>query len=172
MKLYAKLAALASVPAVALGVGLAAAAPASAGTQGPGGCQTFGYQGADYGCVSQTIVDNANFRIVQTTLTVQAAPGSGYGGWVDTFTYQQKTGTGSHIGEASSTGTVTDTTPYGTSTVSFTDTPGTSTPFYWDSTSASLVVNDDYAIAHAQYDMVYFHGGQNACFFYPPQPSP
>lgn len=172
MKLRTRLAALASVPAVALGVGLAAAIPASAGSSGPDGCSVFGYQGADYGCVSVTTVDNANWRIVNATLTVQAAPGFGYGGWVDTFTYQQKIGQGSHTGEESSKGTVTDTTPYGSSTASFTDTPGHPVPFKFDTNTNSVVINDNDPIAHAQYAMVYYNGGQNAYFWYPPQPSP
>lgn len=169
-KLRTKLAGVAGIFTVALGVGLAAAGPASAGTSGPNGCSVFGYQDANYGCVSVTTVDNANWTIVNSTLTVQAAPGFGYGGWVDTFTYTQKTGKGSHAGQSSSTGTVTDTTPYGTSTAPFTDTTGTQAPFSF--TGGQVATNDDYAIAHAQYDMVYFNGGQNAYWFYPPQPSP
>lgn len=155
-----------------LPVGTAAAATPSGTTCGT---MNTGYVGAT-GCYSSTTVMNNNWTIVNSTLQV-----TGSYGWVSTFTFQQKTSVNGSK-PSTSTGTVTDTTEYGTSTISFTAPSGSSAPFgvagaggytltngvvipegniYADGSSAQ-----GQAIFNAQYDMVYNQGGQNAGYWF------
>lgn len=121
---------------------------------------------ADY---SQTKTTNAQWTILNSTLALTYNP---YGsGWITTFTFTQKTPV-TPVGsrQAASFGTVTHTTPYGTSTESFEVPAGTVAP--WTVTPAGNVVVDPYspaakAISVTQVAMVYEHGGQNAAYWFP-----
>lgn len=113
---------------------------------------------------------NSNWKIVNETLTVQAAPDFGYGGWIDTFTFTQKTPAGQST-PTSLTGTVTLTTPYGTATVGFTATDPTALPF--DVVSpAQLDVNGANStgtiIRNTEVEMVYsgLYPGVNALYWF------
>src|SRR5579871_2049816 len=112
----------ASLAMAALGMaGGTAVASNGSGSPSPTVCAAVnaGYNG----CFTQNTVVNKNWTIVNSTLSV-----TGSYGWVSTFTFTQKTPMRGGL-TASSTGTVTDITEYGTSTESFTAVAGSAAPF-------------------------------------------
>lgn len=120
---------------------------------------------------SKTVAVNNTWTIVNETSTVQTATPPGYAGWVDTFSFTQKTPHGQTVA-TSLTGTVTLTTPYGTATSGFVATNPNVLPF--DITSGHLVVNGSYSnstaldIFNTEYQMVYsgLNPGVNAWYWF------
>ncbi len=135
-------------------------------------------------CLTQNIVVNKNWTIADSTLTV-----TGSYGWVSTFTFEQKTPMRAGITGFSS-GTVTDTTEYGTSTEAFMAAAGATTPFGLAPAGGYTLINGTtvpagniwadngsyyylpttsyggYSMLAAQIDLVYNQGGQNAGYWF------
>jgi hypothetical protein len=91
-------------------------------------------------------------------------------GWVTTFAFTQKTAANpAKAHQASSFGTVTNTTTYGTSTESFIEAAGTAAP--WKVVNGNVVVdpysNNADTLFNATWTMVTEHGGQNAAYSFP-----
>jgi hypothetical protein len=118
------------------------------------------------GDYNQTVTTNPNFQFTTTTLKTTYTPYGG--GWTTTFTFVQKHSLdGSKKDEA--TGTVTHTTPYGTTTKAFTAPAGSVAPF---SLVGDNITVDPYSAAAetiraTQNAIVYVDGGQNAAYWFP-----
>jgi hypothetical protein len=174
MRFNAKARTLLSVVAAAAAISAIPVGTAVAGTHSADcGVMNIGYQGAT-GCFSSTTVDNNNWTIVNATLQV-----TGSYGWVSTFTFQSKLSKKPGVASTAS-GTVTDTTEYGTSTISFTA-PAGAVPFgvagnntklqgYWPIAPGNIWADGSspqgQALFNAQYAMVYNLGGQNAGYWF------
>lgn len=108
-------------------MGIAAADPGTSSTDTA--TQLIGYQDSSTATAPPSpTVQNKNWTITNGTLVVQAAPGWGYGGWVDTFTYTKKVSK-TDPSVTTLSGTVTLVTPYGSDTRSLTIDAASALPF-------------------------------------------
>jgi hypothetical protein len=189
--MFKKFIALAAIPAVALGIAAGSASAAS----NPGlhdgnmadaipsvwspatGYPSYNYYWSNISAdVTSSTTTNSQWVIKTDTMVLTVNDGT-YGGWKTTFTFQQKTPVAPvQNRQASSTGTVTDVTPYGTSSESFTAPVGTVAPWsvgpatdlspngnvQWDPFNIAAKV-----IGDTQHDIVYVQGGQNTVLFMP-----
>lgn len=135
------------------GMGLASAQPATSSTVTA--TQLIGYQNSSTATATVTTVVNKNWTITNGTLVVQAAPGHGYEGWVDTFTYTKKVSVAD--GSTTFTGTVTLVTPYASDTRSLTFDTTSAMPFEVIDGSIALDVHSMAGQAYyaAEVDMAY-----------------
>jgi hypothetical protein len=163
------------VAAVGLPLGASVALPtvASAAAATVTNSSATANDGVNAETATKSVTANSNWTIVNETLTVQTATPPGYAGWVDTFSFTQKTPANSQTA-TSLTGTVTLTTPYGTATSGFVATNPNDLPF--DVVSPGNLVVNGYGSGHStsndiyntEYQMVYsgLNPGVNAWYWF------
>jgi hypothetical protein len=165
---------LAATAAIAAPLAMAAPAEAAVTASGsdssmadaiPGFTDNYAQSHAEY---STSVTTNNQWVITTNTLKTFYEPYNS--SWVATFTFTTKVPVApvqNHV--ASTSGTVTHTTGYGTTTEAYSVPNGTTTP--WSIVGTNVVIDPSSAAARAIRDtqeaIVYQHAGQNAAYWFP-----